>query len=63
MFSGQVICGSSHGDCQPSRQATREGAIAAVTVLFVGIFGWPILPVMLGMAPISIGIAYKQARP
>jgi chromate transporter len=37
-------------------------AIAALTVLFVGGFGWPILPVMLGMAPISIGIAYKQAR-
>jgi len=31
-FSGQVTCGSSHGDFQPSRQAAREGAIAAVAV-------------------------------
>jgi hypothetical protein len=31
-FSGQVICGSSHGGCQRSRQAAREGAIAAVAV-------------------------------
>jgi hypothetical protein len=30
--SGQVIRASSHGDCQPSRQAAREGATAAVTV-------------------------------
>jgi hypothetical protein len=30
--SGQVIRGSSHGDCQPSRQAAREGAAAAVTM-------------------------------
>jgi hypothetical protein len=30
--SGQVIRGSSHGDGQPSRQATREGAAAAVTM-------------------------------
>jgi chromate transporter len=36
--------------------------IAAITVLFVGGFGWPILPVMLGMAPISIGIAHRQTR-
>ena len=30
--SGQVIRGSSHGGCQPPRQATREGATVAVTV-------------------------------
>ncbi len=30
--SGQVIRGSSHGDCQPSRQATRERATTAVTM-------------------------------
>lgn len=37
-------------------------AIAAVTVLCVGIFGWPMLPVMLGLAPISIAIAAVQGR-
>ena len=37
-------------------------AIAAVTVLCVGVFGWPMLPVMLGLAPISIGIALARAR-
>ena len=30
--SGPVIRGSSHGDCQPSRQAAREGATAAATM-------------------------------
>jgi chromate transporter len=35
-------------------------AIAAVTVLCVGVLGWPILPVMLGLAPISIGIAFAR---
>ena len=30
--SGQVIRGSSHGDCQLSRQAAREGAAAAATM-------------------------------
>jgi len=37
-------------------------AIAALTVLCVGAFGWPILPVMLALAPISIGIAFARAR-
>jgi chromate transporter len=36
-------------------------AIAAVTVLCVGVLGWPMLPVMLGLAPISIGIALVRA--
>jgi chromate transporter len=36
-------------------------AIAAVTVLCVGVFGWPMLPVMLGLAPISIGLALLRA--
>jgi chromate transporter len=35
-------------------------AIAAATVLCVGILRWPMLPVMLGLAPISIGIAFTQ---
>jgi len=37
-------------------------AIAAVTVLCVGILGWPMLPVMLGLAPISIGLAWMRTR-
>jgi chromate transporter len=37
-------------------------AIAALTVLCVGVLGWPLLPVMLGLAPISIGIAFARAR-
>lgn len=37
-------------------------AIAAATVLCVGIFGWPMLPVMLGLAPVSIGLALARAR-
>jgi hypothetical protein len=30
-------------------------------VLCVGVFGWPMLPVMLGLAPISIGLALLRA--
>jgi len=37
-------------------------AIAALTVLCVGVFGWPMLPVMLGLGPVSIGIAFVRAR-
>ncbi len=32
-------------------------AIAAITVVCVGVLGWPILPVLLVLAPVSIGIA------
>jgi chromate transporter len=38
-------------------------AIAAATVLCVGIFRWPMLPVMLALAPVSIGIAWIRGRP
>jgi chromate transporter len=37
-------------------------AVAAVTVLCVGVLGWPMLPVMLGLAPISIGLALARTR-
>ncbi|HTW50387.1 MAG TPA: chromate transporter [Stellaceae bacterium] len=36
--------------------------IAGVTVLCVGVFGWPMLPVMLGLAPVSIAIAFARMR-
>jgi len=38
-------------------------AMAALTVLCVGILGWPMLPVMVGLAPLSIGIALARSRP
>jgi chromate transporter len=37
-------------------------AIAALTVLCVGVLGWPMLPVMAGLAPISIGLAWARVR-
>lgn len=37
-------------------------AIAALTVLCVGVLGWPILPVVLGLAPVSIGIVFARGR-
>jgi len=37
-------------------------ALAAATVLCVGVLGWPILPVVLGLAPVSIGLALLRAR-
>jgi chromate transporter len=37
-------------------------AIAAMTVFCVGILGWPMLPVMLALAPISIAMAFVRAR-
>jgi chromate transporter len=36
--------------------------IATVTVFCVGILRWPMLPVMAGLAPISIGLALVEAR-
>ena len=35
-------------------------AITAVTVLCVGILRWPMLPVLLVLAPISIGLAFAK---
>jgi chromate transporter len=32
-------------------------AVAAVTVLCIGILRWPMLPVILGLVPVSIGIS------
>jgi chromate transporter len=37
-------------------------AIAALTVLGVGVFGWPMLPVVLVLAPVSIALAWGQVR-
>lgn len=37
-------------------------AIAAATVFCVGVLGWPMLPVMLGLAPVSIGLAWARGR-
>lgn len=37
-------------------------AIAALTVLGVGVLGWPMLPVVLALAPISISLAWVRAR-
>jgi hypothetical protein len=33
-----------------------------VTVFCVGILGWPMLPVMLVLAPVSIGVAASRLR-
>jgi len=37
-------------------------AVAGLVVLCVGILGWPMLPVLLALAPISIGIALVRGR-
>ena len=37
-------------------------AVAATTVLCVGILRWPMLPVVLALAPVSIGLALAQTR-
>jgi chromate transporter len=37
-------------------------AIAGLVVLCVGILGWPMLPVLLVLAPISIGFALVRGR-
>ena len=37
-------------------------AIAAITVLCVGVLRWPILPVIAVLAPISVALALRQAR-
>jgi chromate transporter len=39
-----------------------EIALAAVTVLTVGVLRWPMLPVVLCLAPIGIGLAFKRQR-
>ena len=37
-------------------------AVAGATVLCVGILRWPILPVIAGLAPVSIGLAALERR-
>jgi chromate transporter len=37
-------------------------AVTLATVLSVGVLRWPMLPVVLGLAPISIGLALMQGR-
>lgn len=36
--------------------------IAAVTVLCVGVLRWPLIPVVLCLAPLSIGLAWLQVK-
>jgi hypothetical protein len=36
--------------------------VTLATVLCVGVLRWPMLPVVLGLAPISIGLALVQRR-
>lgn len=46
-------------------QAARRPApiaIAAATVLCVGVLRWPMLPVILGLAPLSIAVALFERR-
>jgi chromate transporter len=38
-------------------------AIVAMTVLCVGVLRWPILPVILALAPVSIGLAWWRTQP
>jgi chromate transporter len=37
-------------------------AITGATVLAVGVLRWPMVPVILGLAPVSIGLALAQTR-
>ena len=37
-------------------------AVTLAIVLCVGVLRWPMLPVVLGLAPISIGLALVQGR-
>jgi chromate transporter len=37
-------------------------AIACATVISVGLLGWPILPVVAALAPLSIALAFVEAR-
>jgi chromate transporter len=37
-------------------------AVAAATVLAVGVLRWPMLPVLLCLVPVSIGIAFVERR-
>lgn len=37
-------------------------AIVALTVLAVGVLGWPMLPVVVALAPVSIALAWIEAR-
>lgn len=37
-------------------------AIVALTVLAVGVLGWPMLPVVVALAPVSIALAWARAR-
>jgi chromate transporter len=46
------------------RGSSRLGplAVTLATVLCVGVLRWPMLPVVLSLAPISIGLALMQGR-
>ena len=37
-------------------------AIVAVTVLCIGVLGWPLIPVVLCLIPVSVGLAWAQGR-
>ena len=46
------------------RRAPARSAVTAATVLCVGVLRWPMIPVVLCLAPVSIGLALRrQARP
>ncbi|HJU17661.1 MAG TPA: chromate transporter [Stellaceae bacterium] len=37
-------------------------AVTLATVLAVGVLHWPMVPVIIGLAPVSIGLAFRQAK-
>jgi len=45
-----------------SRPGLTGAILAAATVLGVGVLRWPMLPVVVGLAPVSIGLALLRAR-
>lgn len=49
--------GLAHGASGP-----RPLAIAALTVLCVGILRWPMVPVVLVLGPLSVGLALRRTR-
>lgn len=62
--AGVVGLSLASGVTAIARGATEPAAIAvaALTVLFVGVLGWPMLPVIACLGPVSVGLALARSR-
>jgi chromate transporter len=58
---GRLLIGATKGAYRASRGLASFAALAA-TFVAIGILQWPLVPVVLCLAPVSVFMAWSRAR-